>query len=96
VLVCCGIIDAMTSGIALPNDGAFLELPGTGDGYVSAVICRRPDGSIAWQALPPGGDRDVWVSVSPEGDSVVANSWSSLRVLYDVTTGSEKARHFTK
>ena len=86
----------MTAGITLPNDGGQLELPGTEDGFISTIICARPDGSIAWQALPPAGGRDVWVSVALEGDSVVANSWSCFRVVYDVTTGSETARHFTK
>jgi hypothetical protein len=72
-----------------------LELPDTGDGYISAVICRRPDGSVGWQAPPPEGDGDAWVTVFLEGDAVVANSWSWWRVLYDMTTGTETARHFT-
>jgi hypothetical protein len=84
------------AGNPLPNDRGQLELPDTGDGYISAVICRRPDGSVGWQALPPEGDGDAWVTVFLEGDAVVANSWSCWRVLYDMTTGTETARHFTK
>ena len=63
---------------------------------ISAVICRRPDGSES-QALPPDGDRDAWLTVSLEGDNtVVANSWSGWRVQFDPATGAETARHFTK
>jgi len=51
----------MTPGISLPNDRGQLELPDTGDGYISAVICRRPDGSVGWQALPPEVNGDAWV-----------------------------------
>ena len=48
------------------------------------------------KVLPPDGDGDAWVTVFLEGDAVVANSWSCWRVLYDMTTGTETARHFTK
>jgi hypothetical protein len=82
--------------IALPGDTGYLDLPDTADGYISAVICRRPDGS-GWQALPPEGDQDAWVTVSLEDDStVVANSWSGWRGHLDPATGTETARHFTE
>jgi hypothetical protein len=48
------------------------------------------------KVLPPDGDGDAWVTVFLEGDAVAANSWSCWRVLYDMTTGTETARHFTK
>ncbi len=83
--------------IALPRDGGYVELPDTGDGYIYAVICHRPDGSVGWQAMPPNGERDAWVNVSLEGDTtVVAPSWSGWRVHFDAATGTETGRHFTK
>ena len=53
-------------------------------------------GTIAWQARPPKGEGDAWVTVVLEDDMVVATSCSSWRVHYDVASGLETARHFTK
>jgi hypothetical protein len=92
----CGIIESVSRTIALPDASGHLELVGADDGYISAVVCRRPDGSARWQALPPDGDGDAWVAVGLEGGTVVASSWSGWRVHYDLTTGTETARHFTK
>jgi hypothetical protein len=86
----------MPQRIALPDGSGYVELPQTGDGYISAVVCRRADGSIGWQALPPDGDSDAWVTVVLDGDTLVANSCSCWRFRYDWTTGSETARQFTK
>ena len=86
----------MPQPIVLPGGSGYLEMPVADDGYISALICHRPDGSV-WQALPPDGDQDAWVTVSLEGDNtVVANSWSGWRVHFDLATGTETARHFTK
>jgi hypothetical protein len=63
---------------------------------VRCRICRRPDGIINWQVLPPGGEGDAWVTVQLEGASVIANSWAYWRVVYDLATGTETARTFTK
>jgi len=86
----------VTNRITLPDGSGHLELPGTEDGYVAAIICRSPDGSMRWQALPPGGGADAWVAVRLEGNEVVANSWSCWCVRFDPTTGAETRRHFTK
>ena len=85
----------MSRRIDVPGDG-HLELPDTHDGYASAVIRRGSDGTVAWQVLPPDGDGDAWVDVSVRGDLVSATSWSGWLVELDVSTGTEKARHFTK
>jgi hypothetical protein len=85
----------MSRRIDVPGAG-HLELPDTQDGYTSAVIRRTPDGSVAWQVLPPDGDGDAWVDVSLRGHIVVATSWSGWLVEFDVSTGTERARHFTK
>ena len=92
----CGIIADMTQRISLPDAGIELELPETDDGYISAVLCRGADGTVAWQARPPEGEGDAWVAVALEEDTVVATSWSSWRVRYDAVSGLEKSRDFTK
>jgi hypothetical protein len=87
----------MAQRIDLSVDNGHLELPDTSDGYVSAVIRRTPDGTVAWRALPPNGNDDAWVAVSlPSDDTVTANSWSGWRVKLDVRTGTEIIRQFTK
>lgn len=86
----------MRNGIDLPSGSGRLELPPTGDGYMSAVIRTGPDGTVSWQALPPGGTSDAWVSVRLEGDEVVAKSWSGWSVLMNLATGTETRRLFTK
>ena len=91
-----GIIADMTQRIPLPDAGVELELPETEDGYISAVLCRKPDGTVSWQARPPEGEGDAWVTVALEEDTVVATSWSSWRVRYDVISGLERCRDFTK
>lgn len=90
------MIEGVPQGFALPGDSGRIELPDTADGYIAAVVCRRPDGSFGWQALAPDGDRDAWVAVHLEGESVVANSWSGWCVRLDSATGDEENRHFTK
>ncbi|HVQ18199.1 MAG TPA: hypothetical protein VMT27_04090 [Actinomycetes bacterium] len=85
----------MSRRIDVPGDG-HIELPDTRDGYASAVIRRGPEGAVAWQVLPPDRDGDAWVDVSLKGDIVAANSWSGWLVEFDVATGTETARHFTK
>lgn len=91
-----GISADMTQRISLPDVAAELELPETEDGYISAVVCRLPDGTVAWEARPPDGEGDAWVTVGLEDDTVVATSWSSWRVRYDVVSGVETSRDFTK
>ena len=76
-----------------PND---LELVLTGDGYIGSITCRGPDGAVAWQAMPPEGERDAWVSVNVEHDVVTATSWSGWQVQLSLSTGAEVARNFTK
>lgn len=39
--------------ILLPDD-TQVELPDSEDGFSSSGICRLPNGSIKWQALPQG------------------------------------------
>jgi hypothetical protein len=86
----------MTQRVSLPDAGVELELPETEDGYISAVLCRRPDGTISWRARPPEGEGGAWVTVALEEDTVVATSWSSWRVRYDLISGLEGGRDFTK
>lgn len=85
----------MDEVISLP-DGATLELSATKDGYVAAIIGRKPDGSTGWKALPPAGEADTWTSVRLDGDEVIASSWSGWRVHLNPVTGAETGRHFTK
>ena len=86
----------MTTEIALPDDSGQLDLPDDDHGCFSAVICRRHDGSVGWRANPPEGDGDAWVSVVLEGDTVIAHSWSGWRAQYDLASGLETSRQFTK
>jgi len=77
------------------TDGG-LDLLRTTDGYVASITRRQPGGALAWQAMPPEGDRDVWVSVTVDGPSVVANSWSGWQVRLSLGDGTEMSRRFTK
>src|SRR5690349_15179310 len=78
------------------SGGGHFELPGTRDGYDSAVVRRGPDGTVMWKVLPPEGDGDAWVDVCVEDDVVAANSWSGWLVEFDLVAGTEPERHFTK
>ena len=42
------------------------------------------------------GPHDAWVAVEVDEGAVIANSWSGWRVRYDLATGSEMERAFTK
>jgi hypothetical protein len=87
----------MPQSITLPDGSGEVELPEADDGYVAVIVCRDHDGSVRWQAFPPSSDGDAWVSASlSSGNRLTANSWSGFRVEFDLTTGSETARHFTK
>jgi hypothetical protein len=86
----------MANAISLPDGRGQLELPETAGGYVSAVVCQGADGSVDWRALPPEGASDAWVTVYLDGNEVVANSWSCWRVRFDLATGIETSRLFTK
>ena len=85
----------MARTMALPDGISRLELAETGDGYYSAITCRTA-GSTRWQALPPDGASDAWVSVTLHDRTVIATSWSGWRFEIDSDTGDEKARNFTK
>lgn len=82
--------------VELPGDQGHLDLEPTDDGYLASITCRRPDGTIAWQAVPPEGDRDAWTDVSVDGAIVSATSWSCWRLKFDVATGLVIERIFTK
>ena len=94
--VCCqGIICPVNDeGEALASGD--LDLPRTEDGYIASIIGRTPGGALGWEALPPDGERDAWVSVVVEGDVVVANSWSGWQVRLSLGNGYELSRRFTK
>jgi hypothetical protein len=82
--------------VELPGDQGRLDLEPTDDGYSASITCLRPDGTTAWQAVPPEGDGDAWTDVSLDGATVSATSWSCWRLQFDVVTGREIERTFTK
>ena len=89
----------MMSAIAIPGSEDVLELAPTADGlgYTASITRRRGDGSAAWTALPPQREiDDAWTAVRLDGPQVVANSWSCFEVCFDLATGEEIARLFTK
>jgi len=86
----------MSNSMALPDGSGQVELSEGADGHSALIVCRDRDGAVRWQALPPDGERDSWVSVDVRDDSVVGTSWSCWRVSIDSTTGTEVERHFTK
>lgn len=77
-------------------EGGDLELPRTDDGYIASITSRTAGGAVSWQALPPDGERDAWVSVTVDGHVVVANSWSGWQVHLSLSTGTEISRRFIK
>ena len=82
--------------VELPGNRGQLELEPTGDGYSASITCRRPGGTIGWKAHPPEGDRHAWTDVCVDGETVSATSWSSWRLTWEVATGAEVERTFTK
>jgi hypothetical protein len=85
----------MSRRINVPG-GGHVEWPDSGDGHALVIIRRGPDGVVLWQALPPDGDGDSWVAVSLRDNIVTANSWSCWQVEFELASGSETARHFTR
>jgi hypothetical protein len=88
----------MVPTIAIQGSQDVLELAPTSDGlgYIASVTRRRPDGSVAWTALPPRNADDAWTAVRVDGQQVVAYSWSCFEVRVDLSTGLEISRAFTK
>lgn len=86
----------MSEVMALPDGSGQVEARQDDDGHIAMIVCRDLDGTARWQALPPDGDRDAWVSVQVLGGTVVGNSWSCWKISIDSATGSEVERHFTK
>jgi len=89
----------MVPTIAIQDSEDVLELAPTADGlgYTASVTRRRRDGSIAWTATPPRGEvQDAWTAVGVEGRQLVAYSWSCFEVRFDLDTGTEITRSFTK
>ncbi|HTA10481.1 MAG TPA: hypothetical protein VK836_18310 [Streptosporangiaceae bacterium] len=89
----------MNPTIPIPDSDDELELAPTADGfgYTASITRRRSDGSAAWTALPPLGERqDAWTTVQLQGHQVVANTWSAFEVHLDLKTGREIGREFTK
>lgn len=85
--------------IQLPSSDDVLEMAPTTDGigYTANIVRRRRDGTAAWTALPPRGDvQDAWTNVQVSEKEVVANSWSCFQVRFDLDTGREIDRQFTK
>jgi hypothetical protein len=82
--------------IDVPDESWYLDLPETPDEYTSAITMRRTDGSTVWEALPPDGERDAWASVSVGPQIAVGPSWSGWVVHYELATGAETERRFTK
>jgi hypothetical protein len=50
--------------IDLPDELGHVELSPTKDGYSASITRRRVDETVAWQAFPPEGERDAWISVT--------------------------------
>jgi len=88
----------VVKSIEIPGSDDVLELEPTSDGfgYVASITRRRPDGTASWVAVPSIEPRDVWVSVRLDGSAAIANSWSCYRVSFDVVSGTETSRVFTK
>jgi hypothetical protein len=90
--------DRVPTHATLPLDGSddVLTYAETGANLPGSPLQRlRVDGTVAWAVLPPDS-QDSWVSVSVEGETVTANSWSCWRVTIDLESGQEIGRAFTK
>ena len=62
------------------------------------LVRIRPDGTVVWRVAPGQrpSDRDWWVSVDIEDDTLYANSWSCYRCRLDPESGSVMSSVFTK
>jgi hypothetical protein len=54
------------------------------------------DGDELWRATPPDTGPDAWTRARIDGNQVVAGSWSGFEVRFDLATGREISREFTK
>jgi hypothetical protein len=89
----------MVPTIAIQGSENVLELTPTADclGYTASVTRRAHDGSVARTAMPPRGEmQDSWTAVRVDGQQLVAYSWSGFEVRFDLDTGAEIIRSFTK
>lgn len=88
----------MLTSMPIPDSDDTLDLAPTDDGLGYAESTRRgSDGSVRWTAIPPKVEpQDAWTVVRLEGPLVIANSWSGYLVQFDLETGDEIARTFTK
>lgn len=72
------------------------DAPGA-PGYYGRITRLREDGSSAWTVgLPDLGAADAWTDVRIESDAVLAHTWSCYLVTFDLATGVERGRTFTK
>lgn len=86
----------MLEVLSLPDGSGEVEVTEDKDGYIPLILCRNADGTVRWQAEPPDGEQDAWVSVQVEDGTVIARSWSCWAVTINAATGEEAQRHFTK
>lgn len=86
----------MSESVPLPDGTGRVEFRRDGAGHIAVVTCLDHDGSVRWQALPPDGEQDSWVSVDVQNDRVVGSSWSCWHVSIASVTGNEIERRFTK
>ena len=86
----------MEKSLAIPGGAGRLLLVPSSDGYCTAVVAEREDGTEAWGTYPPDGDKDAWVSVRIDDGMVLATSFSGWVIRLDPESGREIERHFTK
>jgi hypothetical protein len=60
------------------------------------LVRADPDGRVLWQATPPQGKQDCFTSVSWDGLTLTAFTWSCYRVAVNMQDGSVTVLAFTK
>ena len=61
------------------------------------IVRLAPTGEIKWYAAPPSSDqKDAYVALEEENDSIRAQTWSGYEVILNIEDGRIRRRTFSK
>lgn len=92
-------MDAWTDRVVpIPGEDDSLLITTDSPGRRGLGVLRRirADGSEIWSVNAPEGGGDFFTDAVVQGEEIVAHSWSAFLVRFDLRTGTELERRFTK
>ena len=93
-----GTLSLVIETLAIPGSTDLLELTFADvPGHIQKVSRVTTQGRVVWANEPPlGPNNDSWTEARVKDDQLLAFSWSCYRLRYDLVTGRELDRVFTK